>query len=249
MNLLGIRTKFVELSGRVDLVVDQTGYADNGADFFIQSGQKTLDALLPTQKSSALAIATVSSGDFIIATDARSIHGMFLIRDDESVEGELKQLLPNVYRERFGYKNGLVTEGGRPQYFTIENIRDESNVPDSTFSQVLVIGPTPDASYDIIIDGLYYPQKLVNDTDENFWSINHPDTLVQAGLYALERFYRNTQGMNDHMAAIMRDVQGIDYDIAEQEAAITDQMTDSFNSRLLRPRRYYGDFSGHRYYE
>lgn len=244
MNLLEIRTQFVKLSGRVDLVEDQVNYANDGADFFIQSGQKTLDALLPTQKSSALAIATVSSGDFIIATDARSIHGMFLIRDNDDYEGELEQLLPSVYRERFGYKNGLVSENGRPKYFTIERIRDEANVENSTFSQVIIVGPTPDAFYNIIIDGLYYPKKLVDDEDENFWSINHPDTLIQASLYALERFYRNTQGMNDHMEAIMLDVQGIDYDVAEQEAAITDQMTDSFNTRYLTPRRYYGDFNG-----
>lgn len=247
MDLLGIREQFIKQSGRVDLVVDQTSYADNGADFFIRSGQKTLDSLLPTQKSSALAVVTVSSGDFIITTDARSIHGMFLINPATTEHyGELLQLKKDVYRERFGYKNNLVEDTGRPLYFTIENIRDESEEVNSTFSQVIVVGPTPDQDYDVIIDGLYYPAELNADTDDNFWSINHPDTLVQGALYALERFYRNTQGMNDHMAAIMRDVQGIDYDVAEQEAAITDQMADSFNERLLTPRRYYGDFSGNR---
>ena len=40
MNLLQIRTKFVQLSGRYDLVVDAAGgdYSDNGADFFINAG-------------------------------------------------------------------------------------------------------------------------------------------------------------------------------------------------------------------
>jgi len=50
MNLLGIRTQFVERTGRFDLVVDTTDYVDNGANFFIQAGQRLLDSILPNRK-------------------------------------------------------------------------------------------------------------------------------------------------------------------------------------------------------
>ena len=50
MNLLAIRTQFVEKSGRYDLVVDTTSYVDDGANFFIQAGQRLLDSILPNRK-------------------------------------------------------------------------------------------------------------------------------------------------------------------------------------------------------
>ena len=51
MNLLGIRTQFIQKSGRFDLVDgDVTTYVDNGANFFIQAGQRLLDSMLPYRK-------------------------------------------------------------------------------------------------------------------------------------------------------------------------------------------------------
>ena len=50
MNLLAIRTEFVKRTGRFDLVDDVTDYADNGANFFIQAGQRLLDSILPNRK-------------------------------------------------------------------------------------------------------------------------------------------------------------------------------------------------------
>jgi len=40
------RKKFVTDSGRYDLVVDTTTWADNGADFFLESGEKYLNHFL-----------------------------------------------------------------------------------------------------------------------------------------------------------------------------------------------------------
>lgn len=42
MNLLEIRTKFVEITGRYDLVIDDTSFVDNGANFYITEGNKEL---------------------------------------------------------------------------------------------------------------------------------------------------------------------------------------------------------------
>ena len=49
MNLLQIRTKFRDISGRFDLV--NSDYSDNGADFYINEGRKFLDRLGEVQKS------------------------------------------------------------------------------------------------------------------------------------------------------------------------------------------------------
>ena len=62
MNLLQIRTKFRELSGRFDLV--NSDFSDNGADFFINEGRKFLDRLIKTQKSYASCFRFIEVGKF-----------------------------------------------------------------------------------------------------------------------------------------------------------------------------------------
>ncbi len=42
MTLLQVRTNFITDSGRNDLVVDLTDYADRGANRFINAGQRCL---------------------------------------------------------------------------------------------------------------------------------------------------------------------------------------------------------------
>jgi len=52
MNLLELRTKFVEITGRYDLVVDDTSFVDDGADFYIKEANKELyrdQDILPNQ--------------------------------------------------------------------------------------------------------------------------------------------------------------------------------------------------------
>lgn len=53
MTLLATRKRLVELSGRYDLVIDDMNWANNGADFFIQSGQRWLDRNATIAKSIA----------------------------------------------------------------------------------------------------------------------------------------------------------------------------------------------------
>lgn len=60
MNLLAIRTQFVDKSGRFDLVDDTTDYADNGANFFIQAGQRLLDSILPNRKDTGRYVKDIS---------------------------------------------------------------------------------------------------------------------------------------------------------------------------------------------
>ena len=51
MNLLQVRTQFRSISGRHDLV--DSHYSDNGADFYINAGQRHLDRRSKHQKSFA----------------------------------------------------------------------------------------------------------------------------------------------------------------------------------------------------
>ena len=65
MNLLQLRVKFREISGRFDLVNDDG--SDNGADFFINEGRKYLDRLDETQKSWASCFRWLEIGKFSVS--------------------------------------------------------------------------------------------------------------------------------------------------------------------------------------
>ena len=58
--------------------------------------------------------------------------------------------------------------------------------------------------------------ELVDDNDECFWSTEHPDILTHAALQRLEVSYRNTQGANDWLTAIMSDLAELDKEWVEE---------------------------------
>ncbi len=77
MNLLALRTLFTTLSGRYDLVktVGANAFTNNGADFFIQGGQKLLESLVLTPKSKAKALKLVEAADSrITLSNCQSVH-------------------------------------------------------------------------------------------------------------------------------------------------------------------------------
>lgn len=74
MNLKEIRSLFIKRNGRFDLVVDTTDYVDNGANFFIQAGQRILDSILPTRKSTGVYVVdTVTNQSSILLKYIRFI--------------------------------------------------------------------------------------------------------------------------------------------------------------------------------
>jgi len=227
MDLLAIRKQFIKQSGRRDLIVDTDTYADNGADWFIQSGQRFLDRLLPTQKDSALLRSTVNPDkNSLDLPRNRAVKRVWVLPNSEVTK--MKQ---ESFHKMFGI-DGMVEgiDPGKPVYYTIEFTRttvDDNDIQKAT--QTIILAPVPDKEYNVGVQGLFLSDTLESDDHTSFWSINHPDTLVQGALYALERFYRNTQGMRDHMEAIQRDIQGIDFDVVEQEIAGDSVMNDSFN--------------------
>ena len=56
MNYKDVRDKFVEISGRYDLITATN--EDNGADFFLNAGQKYLDRFLDAGKAIARSLPT-----------------------------------------------------------------------------------------------------------------------------------------------------------------------------------------------
>lgn len=87
MNLGEIRKQFVQLSGRSDLVKDTTSWEDNGADFFINAGQRLLDWLQDTTHTKAWHYERLVPGDFILRLELfRSIDEIWIAGEGDDGE-------------------------------------------------------------------------------------------------------------------------------------------------------------------
>jgi len=242
MNLKEVRAQFIELSGRADLVEDLEDYVDNGADYFIMAGMRELDrASMQHYHSLARKYVVLTQGDWIAQfTRARSLKKVFY-----GTGSSFKQLQYQYYDElRARYQQSLVsTDEGTPLYWCPVNLRHspsptriESDTLDaiSAYMDVVsanhheyngvIILPSPSLDITLELHGLFYSDELVDETHENYWTLNEPDILVMAALRELERSYRNITGANEWTTHINQKLSGLDMDMVETQISSTDRM-------------------------
>lgn len=122
MTLVELRRKFVELSGRYDLVSNTSTWADNGADFFINAGQNYLDRLLTVPETKATLFFALASGQYAITFQqrCRAILEVWVNNSEERVLLEKCSL-----KDLKEYYSGLVSaaEVGQPLYYAPANMR------------------------------------------------------------------------------------------------------------------------------
>jgi hypothetical protein len=241
MDYKDLRKKFVELSGRYDLI--KSTDEDDGADFFINAGQKYLDRLLTTNKMWARYPVAVAAGTYIVKTvDIRAIKEVWISNADGKI-----QLTPcNMQQLRTEYAEEFasVTQG-QPTYYapaifrpapdslnSITGLSDSADLllynataPAQHFNyHGIVIMPPPDVAYTVTIWGLFYSPTLTATLSgstwtqvKSYWTEVHPEVLIEAALFKLEGFYRNTDGAKDFKATLMEDVSGLDNDSVEED--------------------------------
>jgi hypothetical protein len=235
MNLLDIRKEFIRHTGRFDLVTNTSTFADNGANFFIKAGQRVLDNKVNIfQNDMILNMQTTVGDDLLRISGIRTIEGVWIVYDGVS------RLLIEAFLHDFKQAFADNVSTGMPTHYVIIPLRQSMNEDEDVLEHGFLLGPKPSQEFDIRIKGRFFSHPLVQDTDKNFWSIQYPHTLIQAALYSIERFYRNTQGMNDHMLAIEEDLRGIDHEQVEQESRLRTNMADSFNENIFNRYRPHG---------
>ena len=240
MDLLDVRTAFIQRSGRYDLVVDAVDFVDAGADFFINAGQRMLDRMDTTNKSWGRRFLEVVSGDYYTTFKyCRAIKEVWVMDSSERVK--LTKVDISELREYYDEPVPSLTSG-TPKYYApavLRPIPDEVTSDDfvglSGFDDVLVdwthyeyngvmFMPKADGDYVIEVWGLFYSPELSLDADENWWTLIHPEILIKGALYQLEVFYRNTEGANDWMRAISVEMAGLGKDFVEEHIAEVTQM-------------------------
>lgn len=238
MNLLEIRTQFVKISGRYDLVVDAVTFADNGADFYINQGQRSLERRTNVKAAKAKVFKDLSVGTYLISMEGcRAITGVSIMDADSKTP--LEKLHPD--RDKLditAYSTPISNAtAGKPLYWYPTNLRrspddfndagdsatlisylDTISVSDPTLTGFVIYPPT-DIEYSLQVDGLFYNLELTDDTDISYWSVNYAMLLIMASLHQLEMVYRGSKSASAWKTLIEEELVNIDMDAAEEESA------------------------------
>ena len=243
MNLLQLRTKLIQLSGRYDLVLDTVNYADNGADFFINAGQRWLDRKMDHRPMVGRLFKTIAAGDVGVTFQlCRTILQVWVIDAAEDSRTLLERKSPTWAREEYAGAFSE-TDQGTPLYYYPAYLR---TVPNSLtiadlqmymgFADVtpmldgeevydgIIFLPPSDGSKVIEVWGHFYTPQLLSDTQSTYWSELHPETLLMAAMRMMEVFKRNTEGVKDWDVAVASNLIDLDKDAADDDATDVDQM-------------------------
>jgi hypothetical protein len=238
MNLLQLRTQFVKMTGRNDLV---NGEVDNGADFYINCGQRYLDRKYRFPKDTGIYPDVLEIGGYHVTIPfCRAIKEVWIANSDG--RRKLEKISVTSFLTEYATPLKSVTVGP-PVYYCPAVLRSIPEADRATVDTMramisymptmvgphyeyngILIGPPSDEKCHVEVRGLFYTPELVGNTDQSFWSVVHPEVLLYAAAYELEISYRNTQGANDWLGAITDHAGGIDQDTIEEEIADVDQM-------------------------
>jgi hypothetical protein len=249
MNLLQIRTQFAKISGRYDLVNPST-FADAGADFYIQQGQRSLERRLNINPTVAKFYNDLTTGQYKVSiSNCRAIQEVWILSSESRTE--VKRLgdydLRAIHQQYVSnmYTSPLSTmETGRPSHYYLTNLRrtpedNDGSTDSSTISSYIdtsypydpastgiILFPRCDEAYGIEIKGIFYSPILSSDEDSNVWASNYPTLLIWSALRELEIMFRGSKTASSWESLIEGELVGIEKDAIEQEINSIDTLED-----------------------
>ena len=244
-DLLEIRTRLVKQSGHFELVADAASgdYSDNGANIYINDGQRWLDDQLPYAKGEAILFKTIVSGEsFKTFSLARIVKSVWCVdaadgrtRLERKTFEEMQELYPDVPLTSI--------DTGRPVYFcnapigvapeligvgeeemTGDGIIDLEHTSFEWEDQLplkgIIVMPPADGDYTLKIICQWYCPELTSDEDVSFWSVERPQMLVRAARMKMEMdLHRNSTGKADFQRDLLEDLQKIYHNLIAEEMA------------------------------
>lgn len=228
MDLAGVRRRFVEITGRTDLV--DTNYSNPtdriGADYFINAAQTTLDLVQGNPEAPASFETTLSKGAYETTFgNARVLKNVFARTSTEEIELYKKDYL---WLRRSYPKPYSSLDQAKPAYWTPVLNRSVDSPNDSAVGiRKILTMPPADKEYTLEIQGKFFTPELSEDEDVSYWSVVVPWALIYGAAYELEISYRNRQGAQDWWLKVQQILTGIDHDMVEEEMQGKDQMSNS----------------------
>jgi hypothetical protein len=235
MDLFAIRRHFRSLSGRYDLIDDDpTGLAA----FFINSASRYLDRATEHQKTWGVHFEEIAADAFHADIPfCRAVKEVW-VSNDQNERYQLEKMdIQDIIRSYLS----STPESGEPLYYSPVITRripegvdisafssyltytDTQTDLDNDFNAIVIVPPT-DASLLVEVRGLYYSKELVNDADENYWTVVHPLTLLKAVMRELEIFNQNKSKTAAWDRALAIEIQNINQDLVEELIAEVDEM-------------------------
>ena len=232
MNLNQVRKRFRDLSGRYDLVNDDSS---DTVDFLINSACEFLDRMSEVQKSYAVHYKYLMTGGWNLQVPyCRAVKEVWIASRDYRWQLEkksLQDLLAGLMDEKT-----TSLEQGDPLYYSpiltrtvekpptgINNFVDTIVSQGHHFNAVLIL-PPPSQRLLVEIKGLFNSETLIADKDENFWTAVHPGLLLKAALHELEIFNQNQSKVEAWEKAITIELDGINKDKVEEDIAEISEM-------------------------
>lgn len=231
MTLRQIRKMFVEKSGRYDLWNDDG--TDNGADFFIQRGQRHLENLVFNGRQETEHYVTLNGVSQFCLPDVRIVKSLFVKTIDQK-RTELNRISLAQARE---YVIEEMTDCSTPKFYCVFNTRgaygEDLVDPEGCFlsaSDDITTGLTyskmgflllPRVSAGTVLEVVVHTTTreplLTADDDVNTWTEEWPELLLYSAFRVLEITYRNTQGVKDWDQAISSILIPLDMDWVEDD--------------------------------
>lgn len=244
MNLLDIRKHFRTLSGRYDLVDDDVSGTVN---FLINQACRYLDRLTEHQKTWGSHFAQLAANSFTLPIPhCRAIKEVWVSTNTgtrwQLEKKNLQDLIVDYLSEQPTsddclYYSPVITrkipEDADLSAFStyLTYVETMTNVGQG-FNGILLLPPT-DVAVLIEVRGFYYSKELVNDTDQNFWTANHPLTLIKAALRELDIFNQNQGKTKLWNEAITVELDNISKDLVEEIVAEVDDIEGGAEGNII----------------
>ena len=229
MNLVDIRKHFRTLSGRYDLVDDDVS---GTANMLINQACRYLDRLTEHQKTWGSHFVYLVANAFQISIPyCRAIKEVWLSSTTERWQLEKKNLQDMIVN----YLSSI-PDSGEPFYYSpvvTRKIPEDADLSgfaaymtyldtmtnlSHDFNGILILPPA-DQTLLVEVRGFYYSAELVEETDVNFWTVNHPLTLVKAVMRELEIFNQNQGKTKAWDEALAIEIDQINKDLVSEIAA------------------------------
>ena len=226
MNLREIRVEFIRKSGRYDLVEDDESFKDNGANFFIQAGQRFLDKQgdFSTGLIQELLLSTsIGQRDYVVK-NCWNVISLLYSKDSQNKCWEEVERVHSIKCDKCKFGQGFYYALVPLQQAVAvqESSANELDIPasalDFSSSQALEnvkglklqLSPNPSEVMLMKVIGNFYSSELLADKDTSYWTLYHPDTLLKSAMYELEVFYRNSEGARDWLEALSNDLRNLE---------------------------------------
>lgn len=244
MDLGTLRTTWVRESGRYDRVktVDDDLFVDNGANAVLNRAIRFLDNQIEYPESFARFIdIAVTAGEFFVSCpDLRVVTDVWCALASDSTKWRLQPV--DIVKMRTLYPQDLsLSTNGTPLYYCVAQGTlapankntdfDDAVDHEDTFKSTMagagyrgvLIGPPTDSDIVVSLWGKFFPTTLSDDDEYNWWTVEHPQLVMEAASYIEECMLRNSTGQEDWLNAMKLKLNEIQNDYFEQEStAISD---------------------------